>query len=184
MKPFDDYPNGGVEPLGPFEAPADSDAEAQARRLCRLTKQNSCAYCGIRLIGPTCKTIPALAFVVPVGEAMRFGLRRELAEDTINTVLCCSVCSRRSAGYEIPDELKPRNNSRGAFIDLRDAVLTDRRRVVVETNKREKKVYRKTAKKRRGESAVGRFVRLCLSFVKRLFRSRRHSSDQRPFRSR
>ncbi len=127
MKPFDDYPGGGRELLGPLPHALSPNPLAPALDLQFVTGQRRCAYCGGSLFGEFSCSLPQLDHVVPVADADRLGIPREYSRDMINAVLCCSACRELAQYYSVGDDLRPRKLSVESFVSLRDSVFSERK---------------------------------------------------------
>ena len=128
MKPFEDYPYGGREPLG--HSNKDACRTGYELELQRLTGQTCCAYCGVSLVDDYYRwLLVSVDHVVPRSAALLLGIPPAYTEDFFNQVLCCSGCNRFGNRYAVPPVLGQAlpEWQRDRFVELRDRVFNDRR---------------------------------------------------------
>ena len=140
MEPFDRYPGGGRELLGPGRG-ANARHE-YGLKLQRVTGETTCAYCGVSLVDDFYRwLLLQVDHAVPAGEARRLGVPRTYYEDLVNLVLACSGCNgfdNRHAVAREPQAVW----TLAEFLALRDEVFAGRRQRVAERRARELVFFR------------------------------------------
>lgn len=148
MKPFDEYPLAGRELLGPLDS-IDNLSQGHWLDLQKRTGQTHCAYCGTDLMTNNHNNwwLMRVDRVISSAHAAEIGIPAEFACDAINAVLCCSVCYGLRSEYSAIDEPQARWNSQhlNDFIELRDRVIVNRKRLITERRLREMSVCVNTA---------------------------------------
>lgn len=139
--PFDAYPGGGRQPLGPWKG---SNAKHDyGLKLMRLTGQTRCAYCDadFAVAYETWLTL-VVDHVVPLSVCRRIGIPGKLYWDLSNAALACAACNgfcnRYSPAFAIEAVDTP-----DAFYDLRDKIFIERRKLIAERHESGAKVLRR-----------------------------------------
>ena len=152
--PFDQFPERGRHLLGRPRAGTGSSRTGYGLSLQRLTGQNSCAYCGVDLVGDYHRWLLLnVDHVVPRGEAIRLGIPAEFYEDAINLVLACSGCNGYLNRYRSAAE-----PSTGwtveEFADLRDLLFRDRFALIAVRRDQERAAFAGLSKPSDADSGV------------------------------
>ena len=144
MKPFDEYPMAGHELIGPLDS-IDNLSQGYWLDLQKRTGQTHCAYCGADLMSENHNNWWSMRVdrVISSAHATEIGIPAEFACDTINAVLCCSICYGLRSEYSAIDEPQIKWNSPRLedFTDLRDRVFENRKRLIAERRAKENAVF-------------------------------------------
>lgn len=104
MKPFDEYPGGGREPLRRRTGAACRDG--YGFQFQEITGQTHCAYCGVSLVDNYYHwLLMAMDHVIPLSQARKLKIPGKWYDNCINVVLCCSGCNGFDNRYVIPDKI-------------------------------------------------------------------------------
>ena len=147
MKPFDDYPEGGLAILKKM-------GRANARRedglwLMENAKQDRCVYCGISLVDEYYHWLLLNAGrVVPDKECKRLRIPDQLCDSFTNAVLACYGCNIFDNRYTI-DWQEPKATGEWTvpeFIGLRDKVFTERKARILKRRTEEVQFFEQKVK--------------------------------------
>ena len=128
MKPFDDYPAGGLSILKKM-------GRANTRRedglwLMKNAGQDRCVYCDISLVDEYYHWLLLnVDHVIPASECKRLGIPDEWHHSFTNVVLACFGCNLFDNRYRIEwAEARPANDwTVPEFVSLRNAVFAERK---------------------------------------------------------
>lgn len=141
MMPFDSYPHGGNRLLG--RRSGANCRHEYGLRLQRLTGQENCAYCGLRLVDSYEHWLMmSVDHVVPTRTGTVFMISTDWLEDYSNHVLCCSACNGFGNRYTLmPDTRSP--SSIEEFFSLRDRVFLERKTLILLAHEKERAFFEK-----------------------------------------
>ena len=141
MLSFEKYPGKGRELLGTGKMLKREFAREVYEILYQLTGQDSCAYCGNKLLESFERwQVLAIDHVIPDETGKQKGIRDEWLQDLSNAVFSCVPCNRYKNKYQLlPAEACP--ESPAAFFDLRDRVFTERRELAARQRAKDLKGY-------------------------------------------
>lgn len=153
MKPFDGYPGNGRQLLGKHRG--TNCRHEYGLDLQRLTKQTSCAYCGISLIETYERWLMlSVDHVIPTKTGLATGIKPKWLEDMSNMVICCSACNSFGNRFELPrDTHAPETVDE--FFELRDRTFIARKAVVLECHSRERRFFETKPWESKGAVGVG-----------------------------
>jgi len=138
MKPFDSYPEDGVNIL-PKMIGANCRHE-YGLNLQKLTKQTKCAYCGVDLTSDYYRwLLLSVDHVIPVSECKRLGIKESWAHSYSNVVLCCLGCNGFNNRYQIQKYQRLSEWTPEIFFNLRDEVFNERKKII--DDKRTSEMY-------------------------------------------
>jgi hypothetical protein len=124
--PFDAYPKGGRELLGPLRG-SDNCRHGYGLDLQRRTGQSACAYCGISFTESYHQwLLMAVDHVVPSSVGRLKGIPAPFMGDVINQVLACSGCNSLGNRYVPAGQAQVAFWTIDEFLALRDAIYTER----------------------------------------------------------
>ena len=140
MHPFDLYPGDGETVLPKIGA--TNTRHGDAPRLMRLTRQRSCAYCEVDLVGDYYRwLLISLDHVLPARQCQGLGIPEELYNSFSNIVLCCSGCNGFDNRYRIPPDAAAGGWTLQRFTSLRDRVFRDRKARILKRGEDELEFY-------------------------------------------
>ena len=124
--PFAAYPEKSGELL---RRPSGNGARhGYVLDLQRLTKQDSCAYCGVSLVDTFEHWLLICGdHVVPKSECNRLGVPKDWRDSCSNLVLCCRGCNEFDNYYSLSWDENPGNWTIQRFKSLREKVFLDRK---------------------------------------------------------
>lgn len=138
--PFDNYPDNGRKLLG--QARGDNCRHGYGLHFIKLTRQTTCAYCGIDLTQIYENWLNmALDHVIPQSVCNAWGIPEEWREDYSNRVLCCTTCNTFGNRYTPKDFKCP--TTLEEFHNLRDAIFIERKRRILERHEKERAFFEK-----------------------------------------
>ena len=141
MKPFDDFPGHGKQPLGrPRTGAACRTGYGLA--LQQMTGQTACAYCKVDLTDNYYRwLLMQVDHVIPVSVGRLLGIPDDYIEDAVNKVLACSGCNGFLNRYSPPIEAIE-SWTLDKFVELRDTVFADRQRKVADRRTTELEIFK------------------------------------------
>ena len=138
MRPFSDYPKGGMTILKRM-------GRTNSRRedglwLMTQAHQDRCVYCGVSLVDDYYHWLLLnVAHVIPAKECERLGIPDDWHHSFTNAVLACSGCNMFDNRYTIEWQ-QPKAVEAWTvpeFISLRDKVFTDRKGRILDRRSKE-----------------------------------------------
>ena len=152
MKPFDDYPEGGRIIL---ERKSSGNArQGYGRRLMEITNQESCAYCGVRLVDDYYHWLLLNAdHVIPSNENRRHPIETGIPEDWIesytNIVLACYGCNGFVNQYKVEGQQYKEDWTVPEFIALRDKVFEKKKALILKRREEEMEFFERHIKQQK-----------------------------------
>jgi len=140
MLPFNSYPGGGRQRLGP---PKGSNCRREyGPQFMRLTGKTHCAYCDTDFTAAyEIWLTMVLDHVIPASVCLSMHIPSEWCEDFSNTVLACAACNGFCNRYSLPIGIVP-PITREAFYDLRDRIFCERKKLIAERHKEEREFFK------------------------------------------
>lgn len=140
MKPFQDYPLGGVQMLGRIPDSGNC-RRGYGLKLQILTKQTQCAYCGMSLVDTYEHwLLLTIDHVIPTGQGAIVGIPDDWLKDYANAVLCCSACNGFCNRFRLPEGTSRPPDFRG-FTELRDEIFRQRMKALIKAHEKERAFY-------------------------------------------
>lgn len=128
--PFGSYPGDGVRLL--CKRAGSTARHEYGLRLQRLTKQTTCAYCGVNLVDDYNHwLLLTVDHVIPATECERLRIPTGWRESYSNIVLCCSGCNSFDNHYRIPWDEPSDEWTLDRFFRLRNRVFQDRKQRIL-----------------------------------------------------
>ena len=140
MEPFDRYPGGGRQLLGPSRG--TNARHEYGLKLQRVTGETTCAYCGVSLVDDFYRwLLLQVDHAVPVGQARRLGVPQMYYEDLVNLVLACAGCNGFNNRHTVVRQPQA-DWTLAEYLALRDDVFAKRRQRFAECRAREMAFFR------------------------------------------
>ena len=142
--PFDTYPRGGRELLGPLKWGNGTARLGYGLDLQRRTGQTRCAYCGTDLTSNFDRWLAiSVDHVVPRSDAIRLGIPVAMYEDLINLVLACAACNGFGNRYTSKTD-SPTGWTLEGFCELRDRCFAERYELVKVRRQQEQSEFQRS----------------------------------------
>jgi hypothetical protein len=140
--PFVSYPDGGRKLLGRVKG--DTCRHGYGLQFQQITRQHSCAYCGMSLIDTFEHWMQmCLDHVIPVSCAKVLKLDGDLYDDITNKVLACAGCNTFGNRYVPKFDIPEVGRDEEAFFDLRDKIFVERKSQILDRRNLEMTAYNK-----------------------------------------